>query len=162
MLAVVTVDTEQDIVDPGDSLTSLREAIVMANNLAGADEIKFDFGYDGPATIQLVQGELKLTEAVTIAGPGPELLAISDRRGRANHLPESTDQGRSPKRTPRPIGPCRPDQGHRDGGGSQHRLLRIHQLQSSIHRRPTQQLGTDDRGGAEFGHRTKSLCLRSH
>ncbi len=65
MLAVVTVDTEQDIVDPGDSLTSLREAIEIANSQAGADRIVFDFGHEGPATIQLVQGELELTEAVT-------------------------------------------------------------------------------------------------
>ena len=76
MLAVVMVDTEQDIVDAGDGLTSLREAIATTNSLAGVDEIIFDFGDDGPATIQLVHGELELTEAVTIAGPGPELLAI--------------------------------------------------------------------------------------
>ncbi len=76
LLAVLTVNTDLDVVDAVDGLTSLREAIVTANSRAGADEIVFDFGHDGPATIKLEQGELRLTEAVTITGGGPELLAI--------------------------------------------------------------------------------------
>ncbi len=76
LLAVMTVDTDLDVVDAADGVTSLREAVIMANSLAGADEIVFDFGHDGPATIQLEQGELQLTEAATITGAGPALLTI--------------------------------------------------------------------------------------
>ena len=64
------------MVDAADGLNSLREAIDIANNLPGADEITFDFDHDGPATILLERGELRLTEAVTITGAGPELLTI--------------------------------------------------------------------------------------
>ncbi len=42
----------------------------------GPDDIVFDFGHDGPAVIRLEQGELEITEAVTITGDGPDLLAI--------------------------------------------------------------------------------------
>jgi hypothetical protein len=76
LLAVVTVDTEMDVVDPDDGLTSLREAIVATNTVPGADEIVFDFGHDGPATILLEHAELEITDALTITGSGPELLTI--------------------------------------------------------------------------------------
>jgi hypothetical protein len=76
MLAVVTVNTDQDIVDPSDQFTSLREAIRLTNDLKGADEIVFHFDHDGSATIQLEHGELELTDAVTIAGPGREWLTL--------------------------------------------------------------------------------------
>ncbi len=76
LLTVLTVDTDLDVVDAADGLTSLREAIDMANSLAGADEIVFDFGHDGPATIRLEHGELQLTEAAKITGAGPALLTI--------------------------------------------------------------------------------------
>ncbi|NOZ41333.1 MAG: hypothetical protein GXP24_14070 [Planctomycetes bacterium] len=49
MLAVVTVTTDQDVVDFNDGLTSLREAIFATNLIEGADEIQFDFGHDGPS-----------------------------------------------------------------------------------------------------------------
>ena len=55
LLAVITIDTAEDIVDgdissisaltgaPGDDgLISLREAIIATNETAGADEINFD------------------------------------------------------------------------------------------------------------------------
>jgi predicted outer membrane repeat protein len=76
LLAVLTVDTDQDVVDFNDGVTSLREAIFAANILPGADEIVFDFGHDGPATILLTQGELKITDSLTITGSGAELLTI--------------------------------------------------------------------------------------
>ncbi|MFV1967351.1 MAG: hypothetical protein ACC628_18130, partial [Pirellulaceae bacterium] len=76
LLAVVTVDTELDVVDFDDGLTSLREAISLANTMPGADGIVFDFGHDGPATILLEQGELRITEALSISGDGPDLLTI--------------------------------------------------------------------------------------
>jgi hypothetical protein len=51
MLAVVSVNTRQDIVDPNDQFTSLREAVEMTNGFEGSDEIVFDFGHDRPMTI---------------------------------------------------------------------------------------------------------------
>ena len=76
LLAVVTVDTNQDVVDFNDGVTSLREAIFATNLVAGADEIQFDFGHDGPETIVLTMGELAITDSLTITGPGAELLTI--------------------------------------------------------------------------------------
>jgi len=76
MLAVVTVTTDQDVVDFSDGLTSLREAIFATNLIEGTDEIRFDFGHDGPATILLTQGELRITDSLTITGSGAELLTI--------------------------------------------------------------------------------------
>ncbi len=76
MLAVVTVTTNLDLVNINDGVTSLREAIFVTNTVPGADEIVFDFGHDGPETILLTQGELQITDSLTISGPGAELLRI--------------------------------------------------------------------------------------
>ena len=76
LLAQLTVTTDQDVIDFNDGETSLREAIFAANIVPGADEIVFDFGHDGPATILLTQGELKIEDSLTITGPGAELLTI--------------------------------------------------------------------------------------
>lgn len=86
LLAVVTVDTIEDIVDLNDGRTSLREAIFATNTVPGADEIVFDF--DRPATILLTQGELQITDSLTISGPGAELLTI-DASGN-DPTPDST------------------------------------------------------------------------
>ena len=76
LLALVTVTTPLDTVDFDDGLTSLREAIFATNLISGPDEITFDFGHNGPETIVLTQGELKITDDLTITGPGAELLTI--------------------------------------------------------------------------------------
>ncbi len=76
LLAVVTVDTNQDVVDFTDGVTSLREAIFATNLVGGADEIQFDFGHDGPETIVLTLGELAITDSLTITGPDADLLTI--------------------------------------------------------------------------------------
>ena len=55
LLSTVTVDYDQDVVDPYDGRTSLREAIAATNAMPGPDEINFDFGHDGPMTILLTQ-----------------------------------------------------------------------------------------------------------
>jgi CSLREA domain-containing protein len=78
LLAVIPVTTDQDIVDLNDGVTSLREAIFAANIVPGADEIVFDFGHDEPAKILLTEGELEITDALTITGLGAELLAIDN------------------------------------------------------------------------------------
>ena len=51
---------------------SLREAIELANLYPGADTIHFDpaLTAGGPAKILLTQGELKITDSLTIDGPG--------------------------------------------------------------------------------------------
>ena len=87
------VDTELDIVDPTDGLTSLREAVAQANDLPGPDEISFDFGHDGPAVIRLEQGELLIADALTITGDGPELLTIDAGDG-ADGEPGTLDGSR--------------------------------------------------------------------
>ena len=57
---------------------SLREAIELANAQAGADVVEFDPGLfaAGAGTILLTHGELKVTDSLTINGPGAELLTI--------------------------------------------------------------------------------------
>jgi hypothetical protein len=88
LLAVLTVNSIEDNLTAGDQLVTLREAIKAANtNTAtdlgqtgsGADTIQFAwsvFGGTIDATIQLQLGELELTEAATIDGPGDDLLTI--------------------------------------------------------------------------------------
>ncbi|MDZ4659144.1 MAG: choice-of-anchor Q domain-containing protein [Bythopirellula sp.] len=76
LLALLTVTTDQDVIDFNDGQTSLREAIFPANIVQGADEIVFNFGNSNPATILLTQGELKIEDSLTITGPGAELLTI--------------------------------------------------------------------------------------
>lgn len=76
----LVVDTLADELDnnvgPGDF--SLREAISAANGSIGSDTITFspDLTAGGPATIELVLGELAIKEGLTITGPGSELLTI--------------------------------------------------------------------------------------
>ncbi len=78
LLAVVTVDTLADTIDFNDGHTSLREAIFATNTVPGADTINFApaLTANGPATILLTQGELKILDALTINGPGSNLLKI--------------------------------------------------------------------------------------
>jgi predicted outer membrane repeat protein len=83
LLAVVTVDTLSDTVDFNDGHTSLREAIFATNTVPGADTINFApaLTANGPATILLTQGELKITDALTINGPGASFLTINATYG---------------------------------------------------------------------------------
>ena len=78
LLAVVTVTTLADTVDFNDGVTSLREAIFATNTVPGADTIDFApaLTAGGPATILLTQGELVITDSLTINGPGADLLTI--------------------------------------------------------------------------------------
>jgi hypothetical protein len=75
-LLAITVTTNLDVVDLEDGVVSLREAIAEANSVAGPDTIEFDFGHDGPETIVLTQGELAITDSLTIHGTGASLLTI--------------------------------------------------------------------------------------
>lgn len=54
---------------------SLRQAVIDANALPGADTVRFADGLQG--TIALTGGQLNLTGELTIDGPGAALLAVS-------------------------------------------------------------------------------------
>jgi hypothetical protein len=86
------VDTLADELD-GDYSSgdfSLREAVEIANLNPDADTISFApaLTADGPATILLTQGELLITDSLTITGPGTNLLKI-DASG-SDPTPDST------------------------------------------------------------------------
>jgi hypothetical protein len=74
----IIVTTLTDTVNLSDGLTSLREAIFAANIVPGADTINFApaLTASGPAKILLTQGELKITDSLTINGSGADLLTI--------------------------------------------------------------------------------------
>ena len=64
------------VINLADSGTgSLRQAIVDANGNSSSDIIQFDSGVNG--TITLTTGELAITGAVDLQGPGASVLAIS-------------------------------------------------------------------------------------
>ena len=56
---------------------TLREAIRLANGSPDADTIAFASGLAGSITLQSALGTLTVTEALTIAGPGARVLAVS-------------------------------------------------------------------------------------
>ncbi len=78
LLALVTVTTLADSINFNDGLTSLREAIFATNLVTGPDTIDFApaLTASGSATILLTQGELDITDDLTINGPGANLLTI--------------------------------------------------------------------------------------
>jgi hypothetical protein len=101
------VTTDQDVVDSHDALTSLREAILLANSNADANEITFGDGSASggtnfldatPQTITLGGTELPtITAALTIIGSGAANLTIN-----ANNLSRifNLDNGSTGIQTP--------------------------------------------------------------
>ena len=71
---LVTTNLDED--DAGDGLTSLREAINLANNTPGDATIRFDIGLMGE-TITLGGSQLEITDSITIEGFGMDQLTIS-------------------------------------------------------------------------------------
>ena len=81
------ITTNQDVVDPDDQFISLREAIIFANQSDSIDTIRFDSDvFSGPTTIDILSQLPTITDALTISGPGANLLAIDAQGGGDNVL----------------------------------------------------------------------------
>jgi hypothetical protein len=85
LLAALLVNSPLDNTVADDGLVTLREAILAANSDTTtdlghkgsfADTISFDFGHDGPQTIELTMGQLTISGDLTIVGAGRGLLTI--------------------------------------------------------------------------------------
>ena len=63
-MATLTVTTASDVVDAGDGVLSLREAVAQSNATATADTINFASFIEGQ-TLRLIAGELTLSRDVT-------------------------------------------------------------------------------------------------
>lgn len=70
------VDTAVDIIDDRDQQTSLREAVLLANATPGLDTITFDASLAGE-TILLTEGDLRISESITVQGLGADRLTVS-------------------------------------------------------------------------------------
>ena len=70
MLTTYTVTTLNDIINAGDGVLSLREAVVAANANSGKDSIQFAPNVNGE--INLTNGALVIEDSVTITGNGAE------------------------------------------------------------------------------------------
>ncbi|QDT06482.1 Dockerin type I repeat protein [Rubripirellula lacrimiformis] len=82
VLASFVVSTSVDVVDNGDAVISLREAVALANQTAGADTITFDeFEFFEPTTIGLTLGELEITDGVEIQGLTDNRITIDAQSG---------------------------------------------------------------------------------
>ena len=66
---------------------SLRQALIDANNNAGADTVVFDAAVSG--TITLTTGRLEATESVVVQGPGSANLSVSRATGQIFYLYKS-------------------------------------------------------------------------
>lgn len=70
----LVVTTTQDVTDPLDAQTSLREAIAYASTLAAQPEITFAPGVSGTITLG---SQLTVDHDMTVTAPGANVLAIS-------------------------------------------------------------------------------------
>ncbi len=81
VLATFTVNStgDKDDGDPKNGITTLREAINLANTTAGDDTIAFGgvFTDATPDTITLTSGQLSITDDITILGTGASQLTVS-------------------------------------------------------------------------------------
>ena len=82
LLATFVVNSTADTVNSADGVVTLREAITSANDTAGADTITFDSSvFSSAQTIDLASQLPDVTDAVTITGPGADLLTIDAGNG---------------------------------------------------------------------------------
>ena len=76
------VTTNLDVVDNTDFVTSLREAVNFANTTLGADTLTFDMSIFGTQqSIELASQLPTIVDAVTITGPGANLLTLDAGNG---------------------------------------------------------------------------------
>ncbi|MBI5758891.1 MAG: CHRD domain-containing protein [Planctomycetales bacterium] len=89
LLAVFTVNTAADLIDANDGVVSLREAIIAANQTAGADTIQFASSLNGTPIRPSIRtmpvgaaedagltGDFDITDDLTITGNGSSLTII--------------------------------------------------------------------------------------
>jgi CSLREA domain-containing protein len=74
-LQLLEVTTTADIVSEDDGLNSLREAIAYANSDPDESTITFDAAVTG--SILLTSGSMTISSALTILGPGANVLAVN-------------------------------------------------------------------------------------
>ncbi len=75
--SLLVVNTNFDELNFANSELSLREALDLADGSVGADTIRFDTNVFSQATaIDLVLGELRIADSVTILGPGRDVVTI--------------------------------------------------------------------------------------
>ncbi|MGE3292315.1 MAG: calcium-binding protein, partial [Geminicoccaceae bacterium] len=90
-MATFTVTTADDVINAGDGVLSLREAVAQANATVAADRIVFASGLEG-RTLTLRDGELVLSQDISIDGDqnddGVEVTISGDRR----YAPDSFEQ----------------------------------------------------------------------
>lgn len=85
MAATFTVSNSAD-----DGPGSLRQAILSANAIAGADTVQFSLAM--PATIVLTSGQMTVTESVTLQAPGNNAVTISgNHNGRLFDVVDAVD-----------------------------------------------------------------------
>jgi hypothetical protein len=76
LLTAYLVNTLADTTDAADNLTTLREAVTQANASAGPDTIAFAPALTGAIKLDPGQGQLGITDALTLTGPGAPVLSI--------------------------------------------------------------------------------------
>ena len=89
----LVVSTLSDSIDTDFSVgeLSLREAITIANELPGAHTITFSSLFDTAQEIDLILGQLEITDTLTLTGPGQDLLTIdAQQSSRVLHFSENT------------------------------------------------------------------------
>ncbi len=88
-LSFFVVTTLTDELDYTNTDVSLREAINSASGNPGADTVTFDQALTsgGPGTLTMLLGEFLIGDALTISGPGANLLTIdADAKSRIFHI----------------------------------------------------------------------------
>ena len=85
LLTQLMVNSSADDTIADDGLTTLREAIIAANDSAGADEILFDTNvFATQQTIDLGSQLPTIIDSLTITGPGQDLLTLDAGNGADN------------------------------------------------------------------------------